>query len=89
MRKKAMLMLKAEEDVKQFLFSGDIKIESNSTEKEIHESECYTDRWRLLQFKLKQILLSEEKMLFSNCNVSQQNTLVRYPKIQLPTFNGD
>ena len=56
---KAILMLKAEEVVKQFLFSGDIKIESNSTEKKrsmiwkVTEiiGGCYS-------FKLKQILLS-------------------------------
>ena len=34
---KAILMLNAEEDVKQFLFSDDIKIENNVIEKEIDE----------------------------------------------------
>ena len=43
-----MLMIKTEEDTKQFLFSDDIKIESNVIEKEIDLSKSFIDRWWLL-----------------------------------------
>ncbi|GFT27397.1 uncharacterized protein NPIL_312471 [Nephila pilipes] len=41
------------------------------------------------KFKLQQLSLSEREEVSSNCSISQQNALLRYPKIQLPTFNGD
>lgn len=85
---KAMLMLTSEENVKQLLYS-DGKANDALIEQEIDESEIYIDRWRLLQLKLQQLSLIEREEISSNCSVSQQNTLLHYPKIQLPTFNGD
>ncbi|GFT79769.1 uncharacterized protein NPIL_673051 [Nephila pilipes] len=84
---KAILMINSEENVKQLLFSENVA--DAVIDKEIDESESYIDRWRLLQFKLQQLSLSEREEVSSNCSVSQQNTLLCYPKIQLPTFNGD
>lgn len=87
LEEKATIMIDSEENVKQFLFTENV--EDSVIEKEIDESESYIDRWRVLQFKLKQLSLSEREDDFSNCSASQKNTLLRYPKIQLPTFNGD
>ena len=84
--KKTMLMIKAA-DVQLFLFSGDIK--SNVIEKEIDELENYIDRWQLLQFKLKQLSLSERADVFFELQCFQQNTLLCYSKIHLPTFDRD
>ncbi|XP_055936870.1 uncharacterized protein LOC129966470 [Argiope bruennichi] len=84
---KAMLMINSEDNVKEFLFSENF--EDDVINKEIDESESYIDRWRLLQLKLQQLSTAGMEEVSSNCGVSQQNTLLRYPKIQLPTFNGD
>lgn len=84
---KATIMINSEENVKQFLFSEDV--EDSVIEREIDESETYIDRWRLLQLKLMQLSLSNKEDVFSNCSIPQPNVLLRYPKIQLPTFNGD
>lgn len=61
-KEKATLMLNAEENVKQFLFSENV--EDDVIEKEIDESETYIDRWQLLQFKLKQLSFSERERPF-------------------------
>ncbi|XP_055940814.1 uncharacterized protein LOC129971246 [Argiope bruennichi] len=84
---KAMLMINSEDNVKEFLFSENV--EDDVINKEIDESESYIDCWRLLQLKLQQLSIAGMEEVSSNCGVSQQNTLLRYPKIQLPTFNGD
>ncbi|GFS32460.1 uncharacterized protein NPIL_22621 [Nephila pilipes] len=84
---KAILMKNSEENCKHLLFSQNVA--DAVIDKEIDDSESYIDRWRLLQFQLQQLSLSEREEVSSNCSVSQQNTLLRYPKIQLPTFNGD
>lgn len=85
---KAKLMLAAEEEVKQALL-----IECDNEEeldKEIDESENYIDRWRLLEIKLIGLLQlpKESSLVDGNMNASY-STLLHYPKIKLPTFDGN
>ncbi|GFS75427.1 hypothetical protein NPIL_219261 [Nephila pilipes] len=66
--KKAILMINVEENVKQLLFSENVA--DAVINKEIDDSESYIDRWRLLQFKLLHLSVSEREEVSSNCSVS-------------------
>ncbi|GBN25736.1 hypothetical protein AVEN_275136-1 [Araneus ventricosus] len=69
-------MLEMEETYRDEL----IKTENNETiiNHEFDESECYIDKWRIV----------ESKLISFNENFTQ-NAVFRYPKLKLPTFDGN
>ncbi|GBL92908.1 hypothetical protein AVEN_54567-1 [Araneus ventricosus] len=69
-------MLEMEETYREEL----IKTENNEMiiNHEFDESECYIDKWRIVESKLASLF---------NVSVTQ-NAVFRYPKLKLPAFDG-
>lgn len=89
---KALLMIENETKIRDQL--SNTAITEKELEAEFDESEIYIDRWRNFEQKFRKLSVAEKddstsSVSSSNVDVSQKNTLLRYPKIQLPSFNGD
>ncbi|GBL75270.1 hypothetical protein AVEN_194496-1 [Araneus ventricosus] len=67
-----------------------IKTKNNETiiNHEFHESECYIDKWRIVESKLVSLLAEKDISSVVNESVTH-NAVLRYPKLKLPTFDGN
>ncbi|XP_035219774.1 uncharacterized protein LOC118192859 [Stegodyphus dumicola] len=67
-----------------------IKIEKDETviNNEFDESECYIDKWRMVESKLVSLLAEKENGSVVNESLTQ-NATIRYPKLKLPIFDGN
>ncbi|GBN74253.1 hypothetical protein AVEN_148710-1 [Araneus ventricosus] len=83
---KAKPMLDMEETYREEL----IKTENNETiiNNEFDESECYIDKWRIAESKLVSLLAEKDSSSVVNESFNQ-NAVLRYPKLKLPTFDGN
>ncbi|GBN24774.1 hypothetical protein AVEN_11506-1 [Araneus ventricosus] len=83
---KAKPMLKMEETYREEL----IKNENNETiiNHEFDESECYIAKWRIAESKLASLLAERDSRSVVNESFNQ-NAILRYPKLKLPTFDGN
>ncbi|GBM72096.1 hypothetical protein AVEN_80765-1 [Araneus ventricosus] len=83
---KAKVMLEMEESYKVEL----IKTENNETiiNNEFDESECYIDKWRISEYKLASLLAGKDSSSVDSESFIQ-NSALRYPKLKLPTFDGN
>ncbi|GBM36320.1 hypothetical protein AVEN_163254-1 [Araneus ventricosus] len=83
---KAKPMLEMEETYREEL----IKTENNETiiNHEFDESECYIDKWRIAESKLASLLAEKDSSSVVNGSFTQIAVL-RYPKLKLPTFDGN
>ncbi|XP_055932029.1 uncharacterized protein LOC129962308 [Argiope bruennichi] len=88
---KAKLMVASEYEFRELLFASEETEENINNEIDISES--YIDKWRILENKLHD-LLDEKKEHSSVSTVSgavstTPSNLLHYPKINLPTFDGN
>ncbi|GBN83113.1 hypothetical protein AVEN_91017-1 [Araneus ventricosus] len=60
----------------------------NDFEKKFDESECYIDKWRIAESKLASLLTGKYSISVVNESFNQ-NAVLRYPKLKLPTFDGN
>ncbi|KFM67865.1 hypothetical protein X975_15895, partial [Stegodyphus mimosarum] len=61
----------------------------NIINKEVGESEAYLDKCRIIETELAN-LLNEKVSSFNAADMTvPQNTILRYPKLKLPTFDGN
>ncbi|GBN32829.1 hypothetical protein AVEN_94650-1 [Araneus ventricosus] len=79
-------MLEMEETYRKEL----IKTENSETiiNNEFDESEYYIDKWRIVESKLASLLAEEDNSSVVYESVTQ-NSVLRYPKLKLPTFDGN
>ncbi|XP_035229770.1 uncharacterized protein LOC118201729 [Stegodyphus dumicola] len=79
-------MIEIEQTYKEEL----IKIEKDETviNNEFDESECYIDKWRMVESKLVSLLAEKENGSVVNESLTQ-NATIRYPKLKLPIFDGN
>ncbi|GBN34143.1 hypothetical protein AVEN_268664-1 [Araneus ventricosus] len=78
-------MLEMEETSREEL----IKTENNDTiiNHEFDESECYIDKWRIVESKLASLLAEKDSSSVVNESFNQ-NAILRYTKLKLSTFDG-
>ncbi|GBO15849.1 hypothetical protein AVEN_248560-1 [Araneus ventricosus] len=83
---KAKPMLEMEETYREEL----IKTENSETivNNEFDESECYIDKWRMAESKLASLLAEKDSSSVVNESFNE-NAVLRYPKLKLPTFDGN
>ncbi|GBM65675.1 hypothetical protein AVEN_217663-1 [Araneus ventricosus] len=79
-------MLEMEEIYREEL----IKTENSKTiiNNEFYESECYIDKWRIVESNLVSLLADKDNSSVVNESVTQ-NAVLRYPKLKLTTFDGN
>ncbi|GBN68007.1 hypothetical protein AVEN_222814-1 [Araneus ventricosus] len=83
---KAKPMLEMEETYREEL----IKTENNDTiiNHEFDESECYIYKWGIAESNLASLLAEKDSSSVVNESF-KQNSVLRYPKLKLPTFDGN
>ncbi|GBM70830.1 hypothetical protein AVEN_69117-1 [Araneus ventricosus] len=83
---KAKPMLEMEETYREEL----IKTENSKAiiNNEFDESECYIDKWRIVESKLTSLLAEKDSSSVVNESFTQ-NAVLRYPKLKLPTSDGN
>ncbi|GBL99069.1 hypothetical protein AVEN_227566-1 [Araneus ventricosus] len=67
-----------------------IKTENTETiiNNEFDESECYIDKWRIVEYKLVSLLAEKDNSFVVNKSFTQ-NAVLRYSKLKLSTFDGN
>ncbi|GBM13243.1 hypothetical protein AVEN_61738-1, partial [Araneus ventricosus] len=85
---KAKPMLEMEETYREELIKTVCENNETIINNEFDESECYIDKWRIAESKLASLLAEKDSSSVVNESFNQ-NAVRRYPKLKLPTFDGN
>lgn len=84
---KVKLIIDVEYKIREIFYSKEV--DKETTDKDSDVSEVYIDHLNILQQKLNELLIVKHEDLKSDITMINNNTLLNYLKIQLPTFNGE